>query len=99
MSTSSNFIEVYAEAGMDTLVRRDVKGLYRKALAGEIAHFTGVSDPYEPPTAAEVVVRSDRESVEVSLDRLLAALAARGLIRAGSAAPTRAQGAEAVAAS
>jgi len=93
------FIEVYAEAGLDTLVRRDVKGLYRKALAGEIAHFTGVSDPYEPPTAAEVVVRSDRESVEVSLDRVLAALAARGLIRAGSAAPTRAQGAEAVAAS
>jgi adenylyl-sulfate kinase len=93
------FIEVYAEAGLDTLVRRDVKGLYRKALAGEIAHFTGVSDPYEPPTAAEVVVRSDRESVEVSLDRVLAALAARGLMRAGSAAPTRAQGAEAVAAS
>jgi adenylyl-sulfate kinase len=93
------FIEVYAEAGLDTLVRRDVKGLYRKALAGEIAHFTGVSDPYEPPTAAEVVVRSDRESVEGSLDRVLAALAARGLIRAGSAAPTRAQGAEAVATS
>jgi adenylyl-sulfate kinase len=81
------FVEVYAEAGMDTLVSRDVKGLYRKALAGEIAHFTGVSDPYEPPTAAEVVVRSDRESVEVSLDRILAALAARGLLRGAAVAP------------
>jgi adenylyl-sulfate kinase len=84
------FIEVYAAAGLDTLVSRDGKGLYRKALAGEIAHFTGISDPYEPPTTAEVVVRSDRESVEVSLDRILAALAARGLIRAGNAAPSRA---------
>jgi adenylyl-sulfate kinase len=81
------FVEVYAEAGMDTLVSRDVKGLYKKALAGEIAHFTGVSDPYEPPTAAEVVVRSDRESVEVSLDRILAALAARGLLRGNAVAP------------
>ena len=81
------FVEVYAEAGMDTLVSRDVKGLYKKALAGEIAHFTGVSDPYEPPTAAEVVVRSDRESVEVSLDRILAALAARGLLRGDAVAP------------
>jgi adenylylsulfate kinase len=81
------FVEVYAEAGMDTLVSRDVKGLYKKALAGEIAHFTGVSDPYEPPTAAEVVVRSDRESVEVSLDRILAALAARGLLRGAAVAP------------
>ena len=81
------FVEVYAEAGMDTLVSRDVKGLYKKALAGEIAHFTGVSDPYEPPTAAEVVIRSDRESVEVSLDRILAALAARGLLRGNAIAP------------
>src|SRR5919201_1649640 len=55
------FIEVYAEAALDSLIRRDVKGLYRKALAGEIAHFTGVSDPYEPPTAAEVVVQTDRQ--------------------------------------
>jgi adenylyl-sulfate kinase len=93
------FIEVYAEAGLDTLVNRDVKGLYRKALAGEIAHFTGVSDPYEPPTAAEVVVRSDRESVEVSLDRILATLAARGLIRAGHVAPSRAEAPAGVAAS
>src|SRR5512136_3088603 len=43
------FVEVYARCPLDTLVERDVKGLYKKALAGEIANFTGVSDPYEPP--------------------------------------------------
>jgi adenylyl-sulfate kinase len=84
------FVEVYAEAGLDALVSRDVKGLYKKALAGEIAHFTGVSDPYEPPAAADVVVHSDRESVEASLARILAALEERGLVGAGKAAPAHA---------
>ena len=74
------FIEVFAEAEIEALAERDVKGLYRKALAGELAHFTGVSDPYEPPVNPEVVVRSDREPVEVSRDRILAALDARGLL-------------------
>jgi sulfate adenylyltransferase len=74
------FIEVYAEAEIEALAERDVKGLYRKALAGELAHFTGVSDPYEPPHNPEVVVRSDKESVEASRDRILAALEARGLL-------------------
>jgi sulfate adenylyltransferase len=73
------FIEVFAEAEIEALAERDVKGLYRKALAGELAHFTGVSDPYEPPVNPEVVVRSDREAIEVSRDRILAALDARGL--------------------
>jgi sulfate adenylyltransferase len=92
------FVEIYAEAGLDALVSRDVKGLYRKALAGEIAHFTGVSDPYEPPTAPEVVVRSDRETVEASLARILAELEERGLFRAGRIAPSRGQSAAAAAA-
>ncbi len=74
------FIEVYAEAEIEALAERDVKGLYRKALAGELAHFTGVSDPYEPPHNPDVVVRSDKESVEASRDRILAALEARGLL-------------------
>jgi sulfate adenylyltransferase len=75
------FIEVYAEATIEALAARDVKGLYKKALAGELANFTGVSDPYEPPTRAEIVVRSDRESVEESLDRILQHLAERGLTK------------------
>jgi sulfate adenylyltransferase len=74
------FVEVHAHAELEVLIGRDVKGLYKKALAGEIAHFTGVSDPYEPPAAAEVVVRSDRESVEEGRDRILEALRERGLV-------------------
>jgi sulfate adenylyltransferase len=74
------FVEVYAEATIENLAARDVKGLYAKALAGEIAHFTGVSDPYEPPAAPDVVVRTDRESVTESLGRILATLEERGLL-------------------
>jgi adenylylsulfate kinase len=77
-----DFIEVYAEAALEKLTERDVKGLYRKALAGEITNFTGVSDPYEPPAAAEVVVHTDRESVDESLDRILTFLEEKGYIDA-----------------
>ena len=62
------------------LAERDVKGLYKKALAGEIKNFTGVSDPYEAPTAAEVVVETDKEAVVESLGRILVALEERGLL-------------------
>jgi sulfate adenylyltransferase len=74
------FLEVYAQASIESLTARDVKGLYKKALAGEIQHFTGVSDPYEPPTAAEVVVHTDKEPVAESLGRILGALEERGLL-------------------
>ncbi|WP_375773023.1 adenylyl-sulfate kinase [Archangium gephyra] len=74
------FIEVYAQASLDALVHRDVKGLYKKALAGEIPHFTGISDPYEPPESPEVTVRTDSETVEAGVERILATLRARGLI-------------------
>ena len=73
------FVEIYAQAALDSLIRRDVKGLYRKALAGEIAHFTGVSDPYEPPASPEVVLQTDREDAETSLAAILGFLAERGL--------------------
>lgn len=76
------FVEVYAEASVEALAARDVKGLYRRALAGEIAHFTGVSDPYEPPLSPEVAVRTDRDSVEQSVAEIVALLAERGLISA-----------------
>ena len=76
------FVEVFADASLEALTARDVKGLYKRALAGEIPHFTGVSDPYEAPAAPDVVVRSDRETVEESLDRIWAALEARGLVDA-----------------
>jgi 3'-phosphoadenosine 5'-phosphosulfate synthase len=68
------FVEVFARAPLDTLVERDVKGLYKKAIAGEIANFTGVSDPYEEPLHAEVVCDTSRESLDQSLSKVIAAL-------------------------
>ena len=76
-----NFVEVYVECPIEVLSTRDVKGLYRKALAGEIANFTGVSDPYEPPDTPEVKVNSATETVEQSADRIWATLERLGLIR------------------
>jgi adenylyl-sulfate kinase len=66
-----NFIEVYAKCQLEVLIQRDVKGLYKKALAGEIKDFTGVSHPYEEPLHPEVVVDTGRESVEESLNQII----------------------------
>jgi adenylyl-sulfate kinase len=76
----AGFVEVYVECPIDVLAERDVKGLYKKALAGEIQHFTGVSDPYEPPLNPEVTVRSDREKVDESVEKIIHALQAAGLV-------------------
>ncbi|MGH7492406.1 MAG: sulfate adenylyltransferase [bacterium] len=75
-----NFVEVYVTAPLETLVQRDVKGLYQRALAGEISNFTGVSDPYEPPLSPEVIVETDKETVEISVNKVLRALEVLGLI-------------------
>ncbi len=74
------FVEVHVKAELAALVQRDVKGLYKKALAGEVPHFSGISDPYEPPEHPDVVVRTDQETVDQSLDQIVAALVARGLV-------------------
>lgn len=74
------FVEVYAQASVAALAQRDVKGLYKKALAGEITHFTGVSDPYEPPLSPDVTVYTDRDTAEQSLAQIVAALEQRGLV-------------------
>ncbi len=76
----ASFVETYVRAELETLVERDVKGLYAKAIAGEIKNFTGVSDPYEEPLAPEVLVRSDRETVQQSVVRLLEKLEELDLI-------------------
>ena len=76
------FVEVYVEAPIEVLAERDVKGLYKKALAGEIGNFTGVSDPYEPPLNPEVTCYSDgRESPDESARRVLAKLEELGYSR------------------
>jgi len=74
------FIELYVKCPIEVLAERDVKGLYKKALAGEIKEFTGVSDPYEEPLRPEVVVSTDQETVEESAQKILRALARRGLL-------------------
>jgi len=79
-STIPNFVEVYVECPIEVLADRDVKGLYKKALAGEIPHFTGVSDPYEPPLHPEVTVDSSRETPEESASKIWATLERSGLI-------------------
>jgi len=63
-----------------------VKGLYRKAMRGEIAHFTGVSDPYEPPVSPDLVVHTDRDPVAQSASQVLGLLASRGLLLSRRAA-------------
>ena len=75
-----NFVEVYVHCPIEVLADRDVKGLYRKALAGEIDSFTGVSDPYEPPANPEVAVDSSKESVDTSVDKVWSKLREMGLI-------------------
>ena len=65
------FFEVFVRCSLDKLVERDVKGLYKKALKGEIQSFTGVSDPYEEPLNPELVVDSGLERVEESFEKLI----------------------------
>jgi adenylylsulfate kinase len=74
------FVEVFVDPSLDALVARDVKGLYKKAMSGEIDHFTGISDPYEPPANPDVVIHTDAELVEVSATRILWALVAKGIL-------------------
>lgn len=77
---TTNFIEVYVNASLDDCIKRDVKGHYRKALSGEIAHFTGISDPYEEPTAPEIEVKTGEQTPEESAQEILAFLIANDLI-------------------
>ena len=75
-----NFVEIYVHCPIEVLAERDVKGLYKKALAGEIASFTGVSDPYEPPNYPEVTIDSSKEAVGDSVEKVWTKLQELGLI-------------------
>lgn len=86
------FVEVFVKCPLDVLQERDVKGLYAKALRGEIANFTGVSDPYEDPLNPEVVIESDKETEEESLAKVVAKLEELGYLP--SAQESCASGAE-----
>jgi hypothetical protein len=73
-------VEVYVKCPLEVCIKRDVKGLYQKALAGEIKNYTGVSDPYEEPLDPEIIVETDRESVEESAARVLNTLTELGYL-------------------
>jgi adenylylsulfate kinase len=76
----ADFIEVYVKCPIDVLAERDVKGLYKKALAGEITGFTGISDPYEEPLAPDITIETDKDEVEVSAATIIDELVRRGLV-------------------
>ena len=74
------FLEVFINAPLETVIERDVKGLYKRARAGDIPSFTGISDPYEPPPAPDVALRTDRETRAECEARILQVLVDRGMI-------------------
>lgn len=79
-SKISNFVEVYVDAPLEVCIGRDVKGMYRKALAGELQNFTGISDPYEAPISPDLVIKTQDEVPEESTSRVISKLKARGLL-------------------
>jgi 3'-phosphoadenosine 5'-phosphosulfate synthase len=83
------FIEVYVRCPLDELVRRDTKGLYAKALRGELANFTGVSDPYEEPLAPEVALDTASEPVDACVARVLHTIRQAGYVELSGEAPNQ----------
>jgi len=75
-----HFLEVYTKCPLEVCMERDVKGMYRKAIAGEIKEFTGVSDPYEEPEKPEILLETDKESLEESARKVLRALRDHGYL-------------------
>lgn len=76
------FIEVFVDCALTVVEARDPKGLYKKARAGNIPEFTGVNAPYEAPTAPDLHLRTDEQSVDTEVDALMLLLASRGLLQA-----------------
>jgi adenylyl-sulfate kinase len=80
-ANGAGFVEVFVRCPVEVLAERDVKGLYKKALRGEIGNFTGVSDPYEEPVSPDVVVDSSRESIPESVEKIMAKLRELGYLK------------------
>lgn len=79
-ANTTNFLEVYVDAPLEVVIERDVKGLYKKALNGEIPNFTGISDPFEAPKNPDIHVRTDQQTPEESAHYILGVLEEKGLI-------------------
>ncbi|MFX1249848.1 MAG: adenylyl-sulfate kinase [Promethearchaeota archaeon] len=76
--TTTNFIEVFVKCPVEVCIERDIKGLYKKAIAGEIKDFTGISHPYEEPPNPEIIVETDKETPEESVEKIMAFLDTNG---------------------
>jgi adenylyl-sulfate kinase len=79
-STIDNFVEAYAECDLDTLIERDPKGLYKKALAGEIKGFTGIDDPYEAPDKPELTLDADNKGIDELAEEVVSYLDSKGYL-------------------
>ena len=77
---TTNFIEVYVKCPVEVCKKRDIKGMYAKALRGEIKDFTGVDDPYEEPLEPEIIIETDKESVDESADNVIKYLVSQNFI-------------------
>jgi adenylyl-sulfate kinase len=80
---TARFVEVFVKCPINVLAERDVKGLYKKAMAGEIKHFTGIDDPYEEPLSPDILVETDKETPEQSAARIVARLEELQYVAAG----------------
>jgi len=76
-----NYFEIYVKCPVEICIKRDVKGMYKKALSGEIKNFTGVDDPYEEPKNPELIIESDKETVDKSVEKVLKKLKELGCIQ------------------
>ncbi len=86
-STMEDFVEVYVDTPLEVCIQRDVKGMYKKALAGEIKGFTGIDDPYEPPLNPELVIHTEHETVPESAARIMSKLQELGYLDPADAPP------------
>lgn len=75
-----NYVEVFCKCDLDTLISRDVKGLYKRALNGEISNFTGIDDPYEAPQTPDIIAHTGEEVPEESHDRIIGWLKEKGFL-------------------
>ena len=79
-SINDNFLEIYVKTPLELCIKRDVKEMYKKAMAGEIKGFTGIDDPYEEPENPELMVETEKESLEESVSKVMGLLKERGYV-------------------
>ena len=80
LAKEGEFIEIFCRCSIDACEQRDKKGLYKKARAGEVPEFTGISAPYEEPENPEIMIDTDRETIEQGVDRIISYLESKGII-------------------